>query len=129
MDNPDRVRILEDEANEYISKVEDVPLLPIDRYRLVYYCLEYLRTLGYRYDIDSMHRLVIVNYYHEPDIELVKEPLENLYQELDSTIRGIALYDADRQSVLFHFREMIFGSGIKVTYRLGSGVVKVDNQQ
>ena len=129
MDNSDRVKILEDEVNKYLDKVEKVPLYPVDRYRLVYYCFEYLRTLGYKYDINSRHKLVIVNYYHEPDLLGNKEGIENLYHELDGTISDMAIYKTDRQNILFQFRELIFKFGIKATYWLGKDVIEINDQQ
>ena len=129
MDNSERIKILEDEVNKYLDKVEKVPLYPVDRYRLVYYCFEYLRTLGYKYDINSCHKLVIVNYYHEPDVLGNKEGIEKLYHELDGTISDMAIYKTDRQNILFQFRELIFNFGIKATYWLGKDVIEINDHQ
>ena len=127
MDNSERVRILEEEINKYIDKISKVPLYPIDRYRLVYFGLRYLDILGYKYDINSKYRLVVVNYYHNPDIE--SESIENLYDELSKTVKDMAIYDIDRQNILFQFREMIFKIGIKATYSLDNDNLKIETQQ
>ena len=127
MDNSERVRILEEEINKYIDKISKVPLYPIDRYRLVYFGLRYLDILGYKYDINSKYRLVVVNYYHNPDIE--SESIENLYDELSKTVKDMAIYDIDRQNILFQFREMIFKIDIKATYSLDNDNLKIETQQ
>ena len=126
MDNAERAKILEEEVNKYFVKVGKLPLYPVDRYRLVHYCLTYLDNLGYKYDINSRHILVIVNYYHTPDIKSLKNKIEALYAELSSTINGIGIYDTDRQNILFQFREMIFKIGIKATYYMSTDNLILD---
>lgn len=117
--NRDKVKILVGEVNKYIDLVEKIPLYQIDRYRLIHQCLKLLDTLGYRYDINSRHKLVVVNYYHDPDIDTFIEPIKNnYYYDLSEIAAGMAMYDTDRQNVLFQFREIIFGLGVNATYRL-----------
>lgn len=129
IDNRDRVKILEDEVNKYIERVNDVPLYPIDRYRLIHYCFNLLDIMGYKYDINSKHELVIKNYYQEPDIKSCKELIENNYYELSTASREMAIYNTDFQSILFQFREIIFKFGIKATYRLGGDQLELFEKQ
>ena len=125
-DNRDKVKILQDEANKYIDRIERVPLYPIDKYQLVYFCLDFLRELGFVYSTNSMHKLVIRNDYHNPDVESSAEHIELLYYELDQVINSMAIYYTDRASILFQFREMIFRFGIKARYYLDTNNLKID---
>ena len=124
-ENRDRVDILEEEVNKYLDLVEKVPLYPIDRYRLVYRCLRHLDILGYVCEANSKKRLIIKNYYKAIDIEPVRDLISRNYRDLRNEAEGIAMYDADRQRILFQFREMIFRFGIHAMYFLGTDELKL----
>ena len=66
MDQIDKVKALEKNVNKFIDRVDNMTLYQVDKYRLVYYSLEYLRILGFRYDIGPTSNLVIVNSFHDP---------------------------------------------------------------
>ena len=116
--NRDQAKNLIDEANKYIDLVEKIPLYQIDRYRLIHHCLELLDILGYSYDIDSRHKLVVVNHYHDPDTDSLFEPIRNNYYELSKIAKRMAMYETDRQNLLFQFREIIFGLDTSAIYHL-----------
>ena len=123
-DNFDRSKVIAEEVNRYIERVEKIPLYSINRYILIYYCLEYLELLGYKYDLNSRNELVIVNYYHIPDMNEVAPRIETLYRRIRTTVTDIPMFDTDRQNILFQFREIIFKSGVEATYLIGRDEIR-----